>query len=121
MEDLPNLYFHTIFTFFFQAEDGIRDADVTGVRRVLFRFRLVGLRVVGGLVGARLRCLGRGRGGLGRGSLRSEERRVGKEGGSWGGRCDEGKKRGRRRRRAADWSSAEHGGAGGAHRKGGGR
>ena len=25
------------FVFFFQAEDGIRDRDVTGVRRVLFR------------------------------------------------------------------------------------
>src|SRR6266498_2005458 len=29
------------FVFFFQAEDGIRDADVTGVRRVLFRSGVV--------------------------------------------------------------------------------
>src|SRR5260370_28862509 len=29
----------TYFFFFFQAEDGIRDSSVTGVRRVLFRSR----------------------------------------------------------------------------------
>src|SRR5690554_7277579 len=31
------LYLFFFFFFFFQAEDGIRDADVTGVQRVLFR------------------------------------------------------------------------------------
>src|SRR3989449_3994603 len=30
---------HYFFFFFFQAEDGIRDVAVTGVRRVLFRSR----------------------------------------------------------------------------------
>src|SRR5215467_14819641 len=34
-----NVFF--VFFFFFQAEDGIRDYKVTGVRRVLFRSRLV--------------------------------------------------------------------------------
>ena len=29
------------FVFFFQAEDGIRDRDVTGVQRVLFRSALI--------------------------------------------------------------------------------
>src|SRR6266446_7693954 len=33
-----------IFFFFFQAEDGIRDYKVTGVRRVLFRSRRAGRR-----------------------------------------------------------------------------
>src|SRR5690554_7166040 len=33
------LYLFFFFFFFFQAEDGIRDADVTGVQRVLFRSR----------------------------------------------------------------------------------
>src|SRR5207245_8528683 len=31
------LYFFCFFVFFFQAEDGIRDATVTGVQTVLFR------------------------------------------------------------------------------------
>src|SRR5690554_7616002 len=31
------LYLFFFLFFFFQAEDGIRDADVTGVQRVLFR------------------------------------------------------------------------------------
>src|SRR5690554_7783197 len=34
------LYLFFFFFFFFQAEDGIRDADVTGVQRVLFRSTL---------------------------------------------------------------------------------
>src|SRR3989454_3530428 len=38
------------FFFFFQAEDGIRDYKVTGVRRVLFRSRLAGTSALVGLL-----------------------------------------------------------------------
>src|SRR5437870_12568288 len=89
-----------LFFFFFQAEDGIRDGHVTGVRRVLFRSweiarqsevrecpRLVGEAGRDDLV-VRLDCdrfaavlADRAREA---GELRSEERRVGKEGRSWG-------------------------------------
>src|SRR5882757_3770535 len=36
---LLHFYVFLFFFFFFQAEDGIRDIGVTGVRRVLFRSR----------------------------------------------------------------------------------
>src|SRR5436305_12206385 len=70
--------------FFFQAEDGIRDADVTGVQTCALpisegcgrdhpaRSRREGARAAGG--GDRM-APARG----GRGARRSEERRVGKE------------------------------------------
>src|SRR6266542_1900467 len=38
-------YYHRNSFFFFQAEDGIRDATVTGVRRVLFRSIIVTVAV----------------------------------------------------------------------------
>src|SRR3989337_1543032 len=61
-------------SFFFQAEDGIRDATVTGVQTLLFRSRyLPGGRTDD--VRHRRRVLR----GPCRGDPRSEERRVGKE------------------------------------------
>src|SRR5437764_13730966 len=58
--------------FFFQAEDGIRDTSVTGVRRVLFRSLRLG--TPGSLARrAATRRLAHSS------SQRSEERRVGKE------------------------------------------
>src|SRR5436305_4005707 len=100
------------FFFFFQAEDGIRDADVTGVqtcalpicragsalvRLLLFAgpgFGLLGLRRdVRGPAGALLRTLAEEHAALRRQlGLRSEERRVGKECRSGWGR-DRDKKR----------------------------
>src|SRR5260370_23592603 len=75
-------------SFFFQAEDGIRDSSVTGVRRVLFRSRsktlTVGPAAECGRIGHTVRVFER-RCGLFPGAvlrkalLRSEERRVGKE------------------------------------------
>src|SRR5438876_3781295 len=81
-------------TFFFQAEDGIRDGRVTGVQtcalpicRMLDRELALG-RQLGGdqldlVVGKGLRD---------RHGLRSEERRVGKEGRCWWAPCHEKKK-----------------------------
>src|SRR5437773_11049659 len=66
------------FFFFFQAEDGIRDRDVTGVRRVLFRSLLRHPR-------ARAKALRRDSEARAYSArhlhhrARSEERRVGKE------------------------------------------
>src|SRR5256885_15641997 len=93
-------------SFFFQAEDGIRDYKVTGVQRVLFRSRehltpelrlLVMSATLDGAAVARLledaplitahgrifpvqtRYAGKGLPGLSEAPSRSEERRVGKE------------------------------------------
>src|SRR3712207_7983280 len=75
----------SLFFFFFQAEDGIRDIGVTGVQTcALPIFRGAGRGPFGGAPPpgrgrpASCRLEGRGPGGRGRGS-RSEERRVGKE------------------------------------------
>src|SRR5439155_13064036 len=89
-----------VFFFFFQAEDGIRDGHVTGVQRVLFR-SLPAVRLhledATGLLArtaakqtetrllSRLSKLG--------GAGRSEERRVGKEGGARWAEYQEEKKR----------------------------
>src|ERR1041384_8435629 len=61
--------------FFFQAEDGIRDKLVTGVRRVLFRSGTTPKPVTGGFLYDHV-VLGREHG---CGLSRLEERRVGKE------------------------------------------
>src|SRR3989442_6452062 len=65
-----SLYVFIFFFFFFQAEDGIRDADVTGVQTCALPIssRATGRR--------RSSCCWRSCGGTPR---RSEERRVGKE------------------------------------------
>src|SRR5439155_13106106 len=97
---------------FFQAEDGIRDGHVTGVRRVLFRSSALGGAMAGSYgrvpdlvdgqlaptapaasitaaaaehAGARHRAAERGlpRARLLRDGRRSEERRVGRGCGSW--------------------------------------
>src|SRR5207245_6779564 len=80
----------TCFFFFFQAEDGIRDATVTGVQSVLFRscsraFRVPAhaVAIVGSCLEVR-RQLANERMGTYRAFVnvllvRSEERRVGKE------------------------------------------
>src|SRR6516164_11092564 len=65
----------TAICFFFQAEDGIRDGTVTGVRRVLFRSIAVAGQKDGG--GYQVILLDRAR--FPRDKVRSEERRVGKE------------------------------------------
>src|SRR5207245_3512879 len=80
--------FVILIIFFFQAEDGIRDATVTGVRRVLFRSckgddtqRCRQTRTA-------VRYVPLGCGGRGvpqESEDRSEERRVGKEGRGRGG------------------------------------
>src|SRR5690606_40767659 len=85
-----SFYFSPTLPFFFQAEDGIRDFHVTGVRRVLFRsvwrhalhlnqpgdavyqyasFATASARQNQLMTGRSSNCL----------ALRSEERRVGKE------------------------------------------
>src|SRR5690606_40086874 len=100
----------TSYSFFFQAEDGIRDFHVTGVQTcALPIFRLSPRPAEGTLVEMEARPASRRRGadvcatrprqallvlfrlyfrglGTGRERRRSEERRVGKEGRSWGSR-----------------------------------
>src|SRR5262249_59959210 len=88
-----------LFFFFFQAEDGIRDWSVTGVRRVLFRSSSCGVNFIPvgpdyfDTVGVRL-VAGRkftpqddedhpGVAIVNESFVRSEERRVGKEGIAW--------------------------------------
>src|SRR5437773_8218244 len=74
------------FFFFFQAEDGIRDRDVTGVRRVLFRSPARSARTTS-IRSKRSPPIGPVKSWNGwidgwfvsAGSRRSEERRVGKE------------------------------------------
>src|SRR5205823_12914224 len=74
---MPSVFIEARIIFFFQAEDGIRDKLVTGVRRVLFRSLSALARTNAGpiAVGAT------GDAGLVASSVipRSEERRVGKE------------------------------------------
>src|SRR5207237_6234444 len=109
---MSSLYY-CIF-FFFQAEDGIRDSSVTGVQTCALPI-LVSSWSYGathGAHGATRPRRGEGppgplRRGLGRvaragaraaRAKRSEERRVGQEGGCWGGgvqRCEDRKTRGR--------------------------
>src|SRR5947209_17907697 len=89
--------FQLVFFFFFQAEDGIRDIGVTGVRRVLFRSTSFGLSQVLSCHAQHLREAERGQRLYQRcqarrqcdfpkqiclafHNYRSEERRVGKEG-----------------------------------------
>src|SRR5207245_5460212 len=84
----------TLILFFFQAEDGIRDATVTGVQTcALPIFRLAHSR---NLVEWRRHCAGRCRADQQDGAAaaisrcaaeRSEERRVGKECRSWWWSC----------------------------------
>src|SRR5436305_15185090 len=62
------------FFFFFQAEDGIRDADVTGVQTCALRSALKGI-----LQGPTALTFVRGDAAAAAKALRSEERRVGKE------------------------------------------
>src|SRR5262249_56394212 len=82
-----------LFVFFFQAEDGIRDWSVTGVQTCALPISRAQPSW------RRARPSPAGRGGAARTSAawprcprdrarapRSEERRVGEEGGSWGGR-----------------------------------
>src|SRR3989442_9618364 len=68
--------------FFFQAEDGIRDADVTGVQTCALPISTVRTleRPSGSGWFDRMRATQPTSPGFGTGSARSEERRVGKEG-----------------------------------------
>src|SRR5436305_13902270 len=68
--------FNSSIYFFFQAEDGIRDADVTGVQTCALPISRAAHRPASARPGRR--HLGRGRPRRGR-DPRSEERRVGKE------------------------------------------
>src|SRR5207245_5353865 len=88
----------SLFFFFFQAEDGIRDATVTGVQTCALpiltmraREAISSARAVAFDTAVPVRSAKRARRG------RSEERRVGKEGrGRWG--PDDEKKKGSRKR-----------------------
>src|SRR5699024_11822171 len=75
--------------FFFQAEDGIRDRNVTGVQTcalpISLRY-LVGCRVRGGVRSQRSAVRSDAVSSDLAAHSRSEERRVGKECGCWGGR-----------------------------------
>src|SRR5690554_8120134 len=90
-------------SFFFQAEDGIRDADVTGVQTCALPISrpclrgVVPRRTPGGRAGAdqaggRTGLQARGCNGAGANPRRSEERRVGKECRSRGSACSEKEK-----------------------------
>src|SRR5699024_11239297 len=88
-------------SFFFRAEDGIRDRNVTGVQTCALPICSYDRVFVGGLSVAACSFVGMGAGRLFDGpggaseddaariALRSEERRVGKEGGDRGGRGHE--------------------------------
>src|SRR5688572_33068167 len=97
-----------LFFFFFQAEDGIRDLTVTGVQTCLFQSRLGSLPAASGrkmtFAGTTVLRVQDGRIAE---ELRSEERRVGKEGRSgWVPRRVERQRQdeedGRRQRQGAD-------------------
>src|SRR5437879_10766988 len=87
---LLNIYVNYLSFFFFQAEDGIRDTSVTGVQTCALPISSGGDRTTRAV---ELRPSGRGkpasslRQDFGALARRSEERRVGKEWRSGGGRC----------------------------------
>src|SRR5207248_5869207 len=90
-----------LFYFFFQAEDGIRDRTVTGVQTCALPIFVGSALVSSGAAGVETSALptrgrwrSRGRSARSGRRLRSEERRVGKECGSWWGRESEKEKTG---------------------------